>query len=308
MSRRLLVLGWHNIAGTYGFPAADGAAERGFATQMQTLSRVANVIDLEQGLARLTAGEKLPSRAVALTFDDGYRDNLTLGVPILERHGLPATFFLVPGFLSGELDAWWETIGWAIESSTCTSFTWEGANFTIQTPSARKATYSAIAKQLKLRDGSARSAAMDELLEMLAPRGERPDLFMDWAGARELVDRGFSVQAHTCTHPVLSRESRAQQTSELVDSRQELQTRLGIGVSTLAYPHGGPDDYSADTVAVAKEAGYTWAVTTREGFATRDTQALEVSRCVVYPERGNVDLLAQLRYMFQAWLQEARNR
>src|SRR6478752_8590927 len=103
MSRRLLVLGWHNIAGTYGFPAAEGAAERGFAKQMQTLSRVANVIDLEQGLARLTAGEKLPSRAVALTFDDGYTDNLTLGVPILERHGLPATFFLVPRFLSGEL-------------------------------------------------------------------------------------------------------------------------------------------------------------------------------------------------------------
>ncbi|MGE5700847.1 MAG: polysaccharide deacetylase family protein [Arthrospira platensis] len=307
MSRRLLVLGWHNIAGTYGFPAPEGAAERGFARQMQTLSRVANVIDLEQGLARLTAGEKLPSRAVAITFDDGYADNLTLGAPILERHKLPATFFLVPRFLSGELDAWWETLGWAIESSTCASFAWEGAHFTIRTPPARQATYSAIAKQLKLRDSSARSAAMDELLDTLAPQGERPDLFMDWAGARELLNRGFSVQAHTSTHPVLSRESHARQTRELVDARRELQTKLGIGVSTLAYPHGGPDHYGADTVAIAEEAGYTWAVTTREGFATRDTKALEVNRCLVYPERGNVDLLAQLRYMLQAWLQEARS-
>jgi peptidoglycan/xylan/chitin deacetylase (PgdA/CDA1 family) len=125
---------------------------------------------------------------------------------------------------------------------------------------------------------------------------------MDWDDARELVRRGFSVQSHTCSHVVLSQESVERQRSELTDARSELERELGIQVSTIAYPHGGPQHYNADTVALAEQAGYSWGVTTREGFATGGGAPLEIRRCLVYPERGVVDLLAQLRYLLQGWL------
>jgi peptidoglycan/xylan/chitin deacetylase (PgdA/CDA1 family) len=299
VSVRLLVLGWHNVAGTYGFPSAPGGGERGFSQQMRALSRFGNVLALEEALQRLAAGERLPSRAVALTFDDGYSDNLTLAVPVLERLGLPATFFLVPGLLDGEIDAWWETVGWAIQTSLLRTLAWEGAIFALDTPSERQVAYDHVAKQLKLRDQAARQEAVSHLLDLLSPAGESPDLFMGWEGARELVSRGFAVQAHTCTHPVLSRETPERQRRELADARLRLQAELGGEVSTVAYPHGGPLDYSADTLAAAAAAGYRWGVTTREGFTTSDTSKLEIHRCVVYPERGMIDLLAQLRYLFQ---------
>ncbi len=299
MSKRLLVLGWHNVAGTYAFPSRGDTGQRGFAQQMRILSRAANVLALDDALGRLAAGAPLPPRAVAITFDDGYADNLTLAVPILERLGLPATFFLVPGLLSGEADAWWETLGWAIFNSPLGAFEWEGATFALGDDAARQAAYRLLVTPLKFRARADRDVAMSALIELLSPSGERPRLFMDWGGARELVSRGFSVESHTCTHPVLSQETPLEQGRELAEARRRLEDRLSIEITTLAYPHGGPPDYDANTLAAAAAAGYSWGITTREGFSSADTPPLEIRRCVVYPERGVIDLLAQLRYIFR---------
>jgi peptidoglycan/xylan/chitin deacetylase (PgdA/CDA1 family) len=297
--KRLLVLGWHNIAATPGFPASPEAAERGFAQQMKALARAANVVSLEDGLARMYAGEALPSRAVAITFDDGYRDNLTLGAPVLERLGLPATFFLVPKLLSGEVEAWWETVGWALSATTQTTLRWDDLSLALDSAAARRDAKSQVTRRLTRLNERDRAGAMRTLLDALAPGGEPPRLFMDWEEAGELVKRGFSVQSHTVSHPVLARESVEVQQTELANSRTQLESTLGISISTIAYPHGGPEHYSPDTVAAAEAAGYSWGITTREGFTTRSTPRLEVQRCVVYPERGIIDLLAQLRYIMQ---------
>jgi peptidoglycan/xylan/chitin deacetylase (PgdA/CDA1 family) len=295
-----LVLGWHNVAATPGFPAAAGAGERGFVQQMKTLARVANVLHLEDALSQLHAGERLPSRSVAITFDDGYKDNLTLAIPVLERLSLPATFFLVPKLLSAEYDAWWETLGWAIEGSRQQALPWDGDTLGLQTHSERAQAYSRLARAMKRLNHVERDEAMRSLVETLEPREEIPRLFMNWDEARELVRRGFSVQSHTCSHYVLAHETPDCQRAELTDSRAQLESALGISISTLAYPYGGPAEYSDTTVSAAREAGYSWALTTREGFTTASTPALETRRCVVYPERGIVDLLAQLRYIMQS--------
>jgi peptidoglycan/xylan/chitin deacetylase (PgdA/CDA1 family) len=289
-------MGWHNVSGTYGFPARQGQAERGFQSQMKALARVANVLPLEEALGRLAAGESLPARAVAITFDDGYRDNVTLAVPVLERLGVPATFFLVPELLSGRIEAWWETIGWALAESPRTSFSWDGMTFTLN-GAGRQEAYSPIVRRLKRKDATDRDAAMRELFELLGPPGDPPDLFMDWAGAREIVRRGFSVQSHTLSHVVLSEETPENQLRQLVEGRKRLESELDITIRSIAYPQGTPLDYNAATLSAAGQAGYTWGLTTREGFTTATTPPLEIRRCVIYPERGVADLLAQLRYM-----------
>jgi len=299
MSSRLLVLGWHNVTATPGFPAPEGASERGFEKQMRALARTANVLALEDALARLYAGERLPSRAVVITFDDGYRDNLAVAVPVLERLGLPATFFLVPRLLAGEIDAWWETLGWAIGCAGERSLQWDGQAFALETSAARAQCYSQLARAMKRLDHDAREHAMGTIVEALSPQEPMPELFMGWEGARELVRRGFSVQSHTRSHFVLSREPAERQLEELAQARSQLESQLGIAISTVAYPYGGPAEYDAESVAAAQQAGYRWALTTREGFTTAQTPPLEVRRCVVYPERGIVDLLAQLRYLLR---------
>ena len=99
MGRGLVVFSWHNIESTPAFPTRHGRGVQGFERQLRHLARFATVLPLEPALDALYAGETLPRRAVCLTFDDGYCDNLDLAVPLLRRYGLPATFFLVPAFL-----------------------------------------------------------------------------------------------------------------------------------------------------------------------------------------------------------------
>ena len=68
-------------------------------------------------LRALADGRPLPARAAALTFDDGYRDNLELLVPALQRLGLPATVYLVPGLIERSARPWWETLAWAFRNA-----------------------------------------------------------------------------------------------------------------------------------------------------------------------------------------------
>ena len=114
MTDRLLIVAWHNVERTWNYPAAPGAGAAGFEHQLRRLQRLGTIVPLAPSLRQLTTGQPLPPRAIALTFDDGYRDNLEVGAPVLERLGLPATFFLVPGILDGTVSPWWETVAWAV--------------------------------------------------------------------------------------------------------------------------------------------------------------------------------------------------
>src|SRR4051812_23337545 len=98
-SSQLLVLCYHNVDPTWSFPARRRAGRLGLERQLRLLKRLATVVPLETAVGALAEGRSLPPRAVALTFDDGYRDNLTVAVPMLQQLELPATFFLVPGLL-----------------------------------------------------------------------------------------------------------------------------------------------------------------------------------------------------------------
>jgi peptidoglycan/xylan/chitin deacetylase (PgdA/CDA1 family) len=115
MTDRLLIVAWHNVERTWNYPAAPGAGAAGFEHQLRRLQRLGTIVPLAPSLRQLTTGQPLPPRAIALTFDDGYRDNLEVGALVLERLGLPATFFLVPGILDGAVSPWWETVAWAVQ-------------------------------------------------------------------------------------------------------------------------------------------------------------------------------------------------
>ncbi|HEV8652591.1 MAG TPA: polysaccharide deacetylase family protein [Actinomycetes bacterium] len=285
MADRLLVLAWHAVDRTWEYPCQPGAGSRGFARQLRWLHRVANVVPLDSSLDDLHAGRPLPPRAVALTFDDGYRDNLDLGVPLLERLGLPATFFLVPGILSQEVRPWWEVLGWAFARSSRTVVEWSGMALRTGAEPGRRSRR-LVAERLKQLDRADRDRMVAELCELLAPEGtfDSDRLFLDWAGARELVRRGFSVGSHSMYHSILSREEVDRQVEDLAASRQLLERELDVRVRLLAYPNGARGDYDAGTLLAAERAGYTHSLTVRPGLNNSSTPAHEGRRVVLAPD------------------------
>jgi peptidoglycan/xylan/chitin deacetylase (PgdA/CDA1 family) len=287
-SQRLLVLAWHNVEPTWCFPARRGAGTRGLERQLSFIARFANVVPLGGALRALGRGDPLPPRAVALTFDDGYHDQLELAVPMLERLGLPATFFLVPGLLDRTVPAWWEQLAWIFIRSTRASVVWQGRTVGLRDHAERRAALIAILEELKRHDRAGRDAALEELLDRCAPEGkvEEQAAFLDWDGARRLARRGFAVASHSLVHTILAEEPGPDQERDLVTSRRQLEQELDLPVDLLAYPNGKRPDYSRATIAAAARAGYTHALTTVEGWNRPATEPYEVRRFVQQPERG----------------------
>jgi peptidoglycan/xylan/chitin deacetylase (PgdA/CDA1 family) len=294
MDTRLLVLGWHNVEPTWFFPAAPGAGRRGLARQLAFLRRLANVVPLGTALQALAEGRPLPPRAVALSFDDGYRDSLTVAAPLLERLGLPATFFLVPGLLSRTTPPWWEILGWACQRAGRHRVAFQGRTLDLRDPARRGTAANAVAELLKRRDREARDAAVTELVARCEPDGAAGDdaLFLDWDQARSLAARGFAVGSHTLHHAILAQQPPAEQAEDLEGSRRRLQDELAVTVDLLAYPNGTPGDYDRTTVAAAARAGYAQALTVIPGWNRPSTPRYEIRRFLQRPERGPAGLAA----------------
>jgi peptidoglycan/xylan/chitin deacetylase (PgdA/CDA1 family) len=292
VSHHLLVFSWHNVEGSWCFPSGPGRGLRGLNQQLRFLRRTTNVVPLAGALRALGAGEPLPPRGVAITFDDGYRDNLELAVPLLERLALPATFFLVPGILSGMTMPWWEVVAWAFTRTSRDSVTWEGEKLSLAQAASRRASFCHVGERLKRRTRVAREQATEELVTLLAPDGPAPtsEMFLGWDGARELVRRGFTVGSHSLRHAILSEEAPAEQRQDLAVARRQLEDELSVPVELLAYPNGTERDYDGTTVDAARAAGHVAALTTRDGWNHPRTPPFELRRFVVYPERGVVGL------------------
>ncbi|MDP8927703.1 MAG: polysaccharide deacetylase family protein [Actinomycetota bacterium] len=273
-----------------------GEGIRRLERQLRLLRRVARIVPLHQALAYLAQQRPFGTR-VALTFDDGYRDNLDAAVPLLERLGLPATFFLVPNLLSRRVRPWWEVLAWAFARSDRDRLRWEGEDYQMSSPGLRRMALESVAERLKVRDGAAREAALDGLIDELCPvgPGDVDELFLDWEGARSLARRGFSVGSHSMRHVILSRESPDDQRRDLLESRRQLEAGLQVPVKLLAYPNGTPADYDQVTIDAAAHAGYTHAVTTTAGVNDSVTPPFELRRYVLSP----VDDLAEWVRLFR---------
>lgn len=295
------MLGFHNVDGSWCFPSRRGAGRKGLEQQLRVLARLAHVVPLEPALRDLAEGRPLPPRAVALTFDDGYRDTLTVAAPLLQAFGLPVTAFLLPGVLSGEVNPWWERLAWACERARAQTIEWEGQRFPLGHRGQRRQALATMAEQLKRRDRNRREEGVDELTTLLSPRGSHDprELFLDWRGARELVRAGFAIGSHSTCHAILSEEPPETQQTDLAASRRLLREKLQVPVDLLAYPNGQPEDYTTTTVAAAEATGYTRGVTTRAGWNRGCTPPYEIRRLMIRPELGLVGLGAVVRELLR---------
>lgn len=285
MHRRLLILCWHNVEGTPGFPSDPGAGTSGMIAQFRFLRRLGHVVDLSQAVERLIAGQPLLRRSVAITFDDGYLDNLEVAAPILRRLGLPATFFLAPELLDGVIP-WWEELAWSLQHSTQQSATWGGHRWDLDDDGRVKARDS-WCTELKIFDESGLRREVENIVDILQPVGLRPPTpIMGWEGARALRSQGFTIGSHGMRHSILANETPAAQGASLLEARRRLEDGLGDRIDLLAYPNGRSNDFNGDTIDASQAAGYRAAVTTIPGLNGPRTPPMELRRFVVDAAAG----------------------
>jgi peptidoglycan/xylan/chitin deacetylase (PgdA/CDA1 family) len=254
-----------------------------FAAQMETLARAwspLSLAELVEGLER----RRLPERAVAVTFDDGYADNLEVAASILLEYTIPATMFVASDLIDSGGPLWWDELASLLLEaarlpSTLTLSSGNGDRWRIP-PVADEATRSAATNALpwnaepgtRLRtfyevwlalrelDPPMREAALDEIADwsdLPRPSGR---VLLTWEQLREFAALpGLGLGAHTLTHPVLPRCSDEDARAEIAGSAERLRAEAGVDIEQFAYPFGA---WSPSVARLVADLGFSAAYTT----------------------------------------------
>lgn len=241
-----------------------------------------NVLPLDEAEGRRRQGT-LPERAMSLTFDDGYADNHDLALPILQRHGLSATFFVAAGFLDGGC-MWNDIVIEAVRRTARPTLDLEGVadlplgRHTVVSLVDKRSTIDNLIRNLKYQPQSHRKRAVDEIARCAGVEAPA-DLMMSRAQLRALRDAGMTIGAHTVSHPILARLEPAAAADEIGRGKRMLETLLDEPVTLFAYPNGKPgEDFADEHVAMAREAGFDAAVTTAWGAGCAATDPYRLPR------------------------------
>jgi peptidoglycan/xylan/chitin deacetylase (PgdA/CDA1 family) len=270
----VLILGYHRVAAVTADPYSICVTPQHFAEQLEVLHRYTQLLSLRELVQRLQEG-KLPRRAVCLTFDDGYADNLYHAKPLLERYRIPATVFVASGYVGGEF--WWDELarlllspatlpGRLLLSLSEASYEWlSGYNPALalerEAPNSRQGLLQSLYKRLLPLSDADRQQALAQLSAWAAVE-LAPSPHCRALTAHELIElaRGSLVDigAHSVTHPVLTNLPAGEQRFQILQSKMSLEKLLHQPVICFAYPNGLA---SPMTRALTEAAGFTCACT-----------------------------------------------
>jgi peptidoglycan/xylan/chitin deacetylase (PgdA/CDA1 family) len=295
---RLCIVNFHRILDRPDPLLGEELDIDAFRWQMKLLAECFNVMPLDHALQALTS-ERMPPRAVCITFDDGYRSTHDLAAPVLREFDLPATVFVTTGCIGGG-NMWNEKIIEAVRRLP------EGqldladngiAVRAIHTLEDRRRTAAELVDVAKYLPPAERQALTDRL-ETLANGASTQDLMLTPEMIRAMARQRIEIGAHTVSHPILSSLDDAAANAEIEQSKHDLEGITGTPVRYFAYPNGKPGiDFDARHVAMVKAAGFTAAFTTAAGAACQLNDRFQLPRSRPWDSTQLFFVLRLLRWL-----------
>ena len=283
---------YHRVASPEVDPWRNSVSPENFAGQLQVLSDMVDVVPLEDLPGSLRIGRR--SRPVAaITFDDGYVDNLKEAKPLLDRFGMSATVFVPTRWIGDPRPMWWDRLAHALLAvqalpgrldlqAAGQDCSWQEPRVALsgqKGDQARNRLHQDIWSRMRsLPDDAARHEVLDCLVNALgtdeSPLSNcRP---MTRGELRELVRDGrIAIGSHTATHPELPALDWIAKAWEIAQSAEHLNMILGETPSLFAYPYGEFDDESAE---LARQAGFKIACTTHRDMVWANNDPLRLPR------------------------------
>ncbi len=320
MAESCLILYYHRVGRPSPDPQLLAVSPENFESHLRTIVQMANPVSLET-LANGPGGrtsDRTPDRPnVAVTFDDGYLDNLELALPLLEKHAVPAVFYACTGYMDQGRELWWDELerlllgpgllpetlcldlpgglsdglsdgpvrfdlGDAAELSPGAALAHSGWDVTqAHAPSPRHEAYRLLHKGLRPLGFEHRERVLGTLAAMASqdrrPRQDRRVL--DEQALRTLDRSPFGrVGCHTVSHPMLTRLSAGEAQEEIAWSKSRLEGILDREVTDFSYPYGSAQDFDRGTRDILATLGFRTACTTVRGVARPGQDLLALPR------------------------------
>ena len=296
---------YHRVTELSNDPYLLAVTPKHFAEQLEVIRRYGVPIRLRQLVEALNAG-KVPKRAVVVTFDDGYADNLYSAKPLLERYDIPATLFVTTGHIGHPYEFWWDELDRVLLqpgalpprlelSVDGCAWQWElGEAATYTTADYQRDRTWHIEREHDPTPRHRLHRSLYQLLHNLTERSKQQLLgnLREWAGAEpngrpthrtlsydELIQSAQSslveIGAHTVTHAPLATLPGAAQQDEIRQSRARIENMLNRPVTSFAYPHGS---YTQETVAIVRRAGFAFGCASDTATVERGNDPFRLPR------------------------------
>lgn len=267
---------------------------RVFERQIHFLSRRYTIVPLEDMVNRLRRGQKLFRRAIAITFDDGYRDNYTRAFPILHRYQAPATFYLTTGCIENRQVLWTAYLRYLLTVTQVKELRLvqpEALCLDLTPPGAREEAFTILVVRMKNIPTAQRQDMLAAVAAQLQVSDLSPlqDIMMSWAEVREMQSQGMSFGAHTITHPNLPNTPSAEAEQEIYGSKTAIEEQIKEPVLHFSYPNGrGSSHLTAQVKAIVQRVGFASAVTSFAGCIQPGDDLFALKRVGVYKKHGRL--------------------
>lgn len=297
------ILMYHQVCDRKDDPWELSVHPDNFYAQLDYLKTNFNVVPISE-LAEAIGKQKM-RKTVAITFDDGFKDNYTNAAPLLDWHQLPATFYVATTAMKQGYVYWWDDLQDIIFNSEILPPRFEmlinGAsvqftlkcdhklnsklvnqirawNYNLPIPNERIALYMLLWHQIKPLTYAQQNRVLAQIREWADhTQFSSPQCVTMSIREMQMLNENalFSIGAHSVHHAMLAQQSAADQAYEVKECKMQLEKWLGKPVNGFAYPYG---NYSSVTRTLLKEAGFTYAVSTEPKAVTADDDPFALPR------------------------------
>ncbi len=259
-----------------------------FRSVLEALCAAGTPISMDDVIEATSSGYPLPPRSFAITFDDGFQNNLTVAAPVLRELKVPATFYVTTLFIEQNAMSWIDRIEWCVENTprVALPLPWSAKMVEAEAIPEKVELLAEIRSAVK----SNRAINVEEFVStVFAACGRKIessddplDRKLSWHEVRELAnDPLFQVGGHSHTHPILSFLSPAHLAEELDVSLNLLKDRADVGPRHYSYPEGLAHCYSPEVISALQQRGVVCCPTAEHGTNPLGTSLFHLKRIMV---------------------------
>lgn len=254
-----------------------------FEKQIVYLARNYKVISLDEIVRRVNNRDSL-RRCVAITFDDGFKDNYENAYPILKKYNVPATIFLTTGYIEQKAVPWFIKLRYVFMKTVRTHLQLPLDNRAFSLPMRTKRekleASNKIMAYLKDCPDQKREPLLNNICDYVGVNQfqEIADLMLTWSQIKEMSENGISFGAHTVNHPILTQMPLDAVEKEISQSKETIESKINKTVTSFAYPFGKREHYSHEFFPTLQKLHFDCAVTTEMGINTYKDNLFELNR------------------------------
>jgi peptidoglycan/xylan/chitin deacetylase (PgdA/CDA1 family) len=228
-----------------------------------------DVVSLDEAVHRLQEGDD--RRFASFTFDDGYRDNLEYAYPLFKRRALPMTIYVPTDYPGGGGELWWLALEQVIARASEIELCRDGALWRLKTSTEAEKTraFHEVCRWLHRLDQPTQRRVVRELAERyeIDMVEDCRNLVMEWDEVRTLAaDPLVTIGAHTKGHFAVAKLPEQRALDEMIGSADRIEQELGTRPQHFSFPYGDSESAGPRDFALARQAGFKTAVTTRKGM------------------------------------------